>query len=56
MYLDVTIRGDVDKDEVIGQLQEVARKNFWQKTSSNDVKVNLRSTPRAESDDEVSGR
>jgi hypothetical protein len=41
VYLDVTIRGDVDKDKVIGQLQEVARKNFWQKTSSNDVKVNL---------------
>ena len=41
MYLDVTIRGDADKDTVIGQLQEVARKNFWQKTSSNDVKVNL---------------
>lgn len=41
MYLDVTIRGDVDKDTVIGQLQEVARKNFWQKTSSSDVKVNL---------------
>ncbi|MGW4211398.1 hypothetical protein ACWEIJ_25620 [Lentzea sp. NPDC004789] len=41
MYLDVTIGGDVDKDTVIGQLQEVARRNFWQKTSSNDVKVNL---------------
>jgi hypothetical protein len=41
IYLDVTIRGGVDKDTVIGQLQEVARKNFWQKTSSNDVKVNL---------------
>ncbi|RAS59230.1 hypothetical protein C8D87_11590 [Lentzea atacamensis] len=41
VYLDVTIRGDVDKDTLIGQLQEVARKNFWQKTSSNDVKVNL---------------
>ena len=41
MYLDVTIRGDVDKDTVIGQLQEIARRNFWQKTSSNDVKVNV---------------
>lgn len=41
MYLDVTIRGDVDKDTVIGHLQEVARRNFWQKTSSTDVKVNL---------------
>ncbi|PWK84799.1 hypothetical protein C8D88_1076 [Lentzea atacamensis] len=41
LYLDVTIGGEVDKDTVIGQLQEVARRNFWQKTSSNDVKVNL---------------
>jgi hypothetical protein len=41
MYLDVTIRGDVDKDKVIGELQEVARRNFWQKTSSSDVKVNF---------------
>lgn len=41
MYLDVAIRRDVDKDQMIGQLQEVARRNLWQKTSSNDVKVNL---------------
>ncbi|MEU0880403.1 hypothetical protein ABZ345_17510 [Lentzea sp. NPDC005914] len=41
MYLDVTIRGGVDKDKVIGELQEVARRNFWQKTSSSDVKVNF---------------